>query len=106
MKSLITYINESIGKNEAEKMVKEITQKFKDECKDIHGRPYCPYDITWSYDDESIVIFVEEGDWKHDHRFVDNFMEKLGYKKVDEDIYGDSDDDSYSSTHYFQKIQK
>ena len=51
---------------------------------------------------EMIGIIVEDGDWKHDHLRLNYIMSKNNYIFIKENEIGTSDDDSYSSTHYFK----
>lgn len=100
MKTIIDYITEQENFSDE---VKKITDAFRQECKDIHGRSYCPYEICYDYSHNAFSVFVEDGDWKHDHGYVKNKMNNLGYKFIDTEEWGDSEDDSYSATHYFVK---
>ena len=49
---------------------------------------------------EKIQVYVD-GDWKHDHGYVDYVMKELGCLKVDEQVHFDTGDDWYPSTHTF-----
>lgn len=42
-----------------------------------------------------------DGDWKHDHGYVDYVMQELGCLKVDEWVHYNTGDDWYPSTHTF-----
>lgn len=52
--------------------------------------------------DELVGITIEDGDWKHDHIRLNHIMLKNNYKLIKEEEIGTSDEDSYSSTHYFK----
>lgn len=52
--------------------------------------------------DEIVGITIEDGDWKHDHIRLKHIMLKNNYKLIKEEKIGTSDEDSYSSTHYFK----
>ena len=52
--------------------------------------------------DEIFGITIEDGDWKHDHIRLNHIMLKNNYKLIKEEKIGTSDEDSYSSTHYFK----
>ena len=52
--------------------------------------------------DEIVGITIEDGDWKHDHIRLNYIMLKNNYKLIKEEKIGTSDEDSYSSTHYFK----
>ena len=61
---------------------------------------YYDYDCTsnpWTAE-----IRVTYGDWKHDHLRLNYIMSKNNYIFIKENEIGTSDDDSYSSTHYFK----
>lgn len=52
--------------------------------------------------DEIVGITIEDGDWKHGHIRLNHIMLKNNYKLIKEEKIGTSDEDSYSSTHYFK----
>ena len=52
--------------------------------------------------DEIVGITIEDGAWKHDHIRLNHIMLKNNYKLIKEEKIGTSDEDSYSSTHYFK----
>ena len=87
--------------------VKKIIAEFesRDEwSKQNNRKPYCPYDISQDPNDGVICVFVEDGDWKHDHLYVDYVMGQIGYEKTDEvTTYWDGGSDWCSSEHYFKK---
>lgn len=58
----------------------------------------------WSIYNNSVVIEVEWGDWKHDHLRLDYLMNNRGYKLVEERMTEEDGSDCYSSVHYYQKI--
>lgn len=60
------------------------------------------YDYFILSNDEMIGIIIEDGDWKHDHLRLNYIMSKNNYIFIKENEIGTSDDDSYSSTHYFK----
>ena len=49
---------------------------------------------------EKIQVYVD-GDWKHDHGYVDWVMQELGCLKVDEQVHFDTGEDWYPSTHTY-----
>ena len=53
--------------------------------------------------DNGISIYIEWGDWKHSHMFLDNVMKSLGYNLTDEVITEEDGSDTYSSIHYYSK---
>lgn len=56
-------------------------------------------------DGKYIVAYVEWGDWKHDHIYLDNVMSDLGYILDHEDETETDGSDCYSSIHYYKKIE-
>lgn len=58
----------------------------------------------WGIYDNSVVIEVEWGDWKHGHLRLDYLMNNRGYKLVEERMTEEDGSDCYSSIHYYQKI--
>lgn len=60
------------------------------------------YDYFTLSNNEMIGIIIEYGDWKHDHLRLNYIMSKNNYIFVKENEIDTSDDDSYSSTHYFK----
>ena len=60
------------------------------------------YDYFILSSTEMIGITPEDGDWKHDHLRLNYIMSKNNYIFIKENEIGTSDDDSYSSTHYFK----
>lgn len=60
------------------------------------------YDYFILSNNEMIGIIIEDGDWKHDHLRLNYIMSKNNYIFIKENEIGTSDDDSYSSTHYFK----
>jgi hypothetical protein len=55
-----------------------------------------------------VEIYVDCGDWKHDHLFLQNLMTSNGFqfigKEVDEEDE-DNGDDSFSATHTYLYIE-
>lgn len=60
------------------------------------------YDYFILSNNEMIGIIIENGDWKHDHLRLNYIMSKNNYIFIKENEIDTSDDDSYSSTHYFK----
>ena len=60
------------------------------------------YDYFILSNNGMIGIIIENGDWKHDHLRLNYIMSKNNYIFIKENEIGTSDDDSYSSTHYFK----
>ena len=54
--------------------------------------------------DGSIIVSIEDGDWKHDHMHCEHAMYDYGYTVFKEVLKEENcEDDSYSSDHYFEK---
>lgn len=56
---------------------------------------------TWA--GGKVTVSVEDGDWKHSHRYLDTLMGYLGYEKTDENVTEEDGSDCYSSEHTFRK---
>lgn len=48
-----------------------------------------------------LIEILVEGDWKHDHMYADQILNRLGFTKINEELCEDSDSDSYSSIHRY-----
>ena len=60
------------------------------------------YEYWWT-SDGNLEVEVSDGDWKHDHLFLEHFMRKAGYEQVGERHYGgDTGGDWYSAVHVFK----
>lgn len=53
--------------------------------------------------EEEISIYIEWGDWKHDHLFLRNLMYEKGYIRVRTEVTEENGSDCYSAIHYFKK---
>ena len=51
-----------------------------------------------------ITIYIEWGDWKHDHLFCDHIMNNLGYYLCSETETETDGSDCYSSIHKYKPI--
>ena len=60
----------------------------------------------WDYSDfgNEVQIEISWGDWKHSHRHLDNLMSNLGYIKDDEELTEEDGSDTYSSIHYYKRV--
>ena len=56
--------------------------------------------------DNQLVISIEWGDWKHDHKRVDYLMAKKNYLCVEEEITEEDGSDCYSSNHYYEQLAR
>lgn len=52
-------------------------------------------------DVDYIAVYINMGDWKHEHLRAKLILEKIGLVHVNEQIEEKTDGDSYSATHYF-----
>lgn len=77
-------------------MPKNIEQTIRDLFKK-NGVSY-DYDVT----ETTITIFVEWGDWKHDHHYIDHIMKSNGFEKTGEETTEEDGSDTYSSEHYYR----
>ena len=50
----------------------------------------------------SIQVFVECGDWKHDHLFLDHIMKEAGFEWLGDRLTREDGSDCYSSIHYYK----
>lgn len=48
-----------------------------------------------------VIIYVEWGDWKHDHICLRNIMQQNGFNLVGEDVTEEDGTDAYSATHFY-----
>ena len=60
----------------------------------------CHYDYSIYYG--KVKVYVDSGDWKHDHLFLDYIMYQNGYRLKSEVVTEDNGSDCYSSTHLFE----
>ena len=74
------------------KSAKEVREKFAEE------NMYCE---IYEHENGCISIEIEWGDWKHDHRLLQNVMEQNGFECVDKYITA-SDCDCYDCEYTFQ----
>ena len=53
-----------------------------------------------------VSIYVEWGDWKHDHIFLKNLMMENGFQFLGEETDDEEEngDDSYSATHTYKYL--
>lgn len=56
---------------------------------------YCIYD-------GKVKVYVDWGDWKHDHLFLDYIMKNNGYRLKSEVVTEEDGSDCYSSIHLFE----
>ncbi len=55
-----------------------------------------------------VSIYIDCGDWKHDHIFLKNLMTDNGFQFLGEvtDDEEENGDDSYSATHTYEYLNK
>ena len=60
-----------------------------------------PYDVdVW---DGEVRVYIDWGDWKHEHLRCKYLMSELGYQFVDEEVTEEDGSDTYSSIHTYVK---
>ena len=60
------------------------------------------YEYGWTADG-NLEVDVSNGDWKHDHIFLEYFMRDAGYEQVEVRLYGPpTGGDWYSAVHVFK----
>lgn len=60
------------------------------------------YEYGWTADG-NLEVNVSNGDWKHDHIFLEYFMRNAGYEQVEVRLYGPpTGGDWYSAVHVFK----
>ena len=59
------------------------------------------YEYWWNAEG-NLEVDVPDGDWKHDHLFLEHFMRNAGYEQVEARVYGPpTGGDWYSAVHVF-----
>lgn len=75
-------------------MEKEIQNIFKE------------YLLSYEYDiseDNTVIVHIIWGDWKHDHAYLDYVMRKNGFEPLFEKITEEDGSDCYSADHTYIK---
>lgn len=49
------------------------------------------------HDEESCIVYIDRGDWKHEHRYLMNLLDRAGYDYEQEITDEDDGDDCYSA---------
>ena len=57
-------------------------------------------------DDNALCIYIQFGDWKKDHEYIDYIMGQNCYVKIDEEITREDGSDCYDSIHCYRKKSK
>ena len=84
-------------------MAKTDYNKLREEVKGIFKAFEMCYDYSVSPTDGTIEVEVEDGDWKHDHLYLDRVMNDKGFDLTGTNIREESDGDWYTATHFFKK---
>lgn len=86
-------LKESITSNNTEKIVDKVIQAFKE---------YDMYPEIWPTGKDSFAVFIEWGDWKHDHltakHIISKVLEDIDYS-VETDVTAEDGSDTYSAIH-------
>ena len=60
---------------------------------------YCEY---WQNSELPMVFYITiDGDWKHDHQYIDYLMEGINLHRLGEQDVEENGDDWYKSTHIY-----
>ena len=54
--------------------------------------------------DDSVIISVSWGDWRHSHMFLRTLMGYIGYQQMAEVLTEEDGSDCYSADHYYSKV--
>ena len=57
------------------------------------------------YDDGTIEVGIEWGDWKHDHEYCDELMQENNYELIGEYEIDENGSDCYSSIHQYKLVK-
>ena len=60
---------------------------------------YYEYDI---FTNNVVNVYVDFGDWKHDHAYIDYLMCNNGFELVEEKLTYSDGSDCYSSVHIYK----
>ena len=75
---------------------------YEQDIKRIFKENECYYEYNICANDGTIVVYVEWGDWKHDHAFLNYIMRENHYRCIDEVVTEENGSDTYSATHVFK----
>lgn len=75
---------------------------YKEDIKRIFKENNLHYDWDISPNDGTIEVYIDWGDWKHDHICLKYIMWKNHYRQIDEIVTEEDETDAYSATHYFK----
>ena len=75
---------------------------MKNKIKQIFKENNLSYDWDINAELSCVVsVYVEWGDWKHDHIYLDNIMKQNGFNRICEEVTEEDGSDTYSATHIF-----
>lgn len=74
---------------------------LKERVSEIFAKNKISYYCDYNCNAQQVIITIFDGDWKHDHLFLKNLMDKNGFECIDEYIT-DSDCDCYDCEYTFQ----
>lgn len=75
---------------------------YKEICK--HLKKHGLYHEVCQPNQNEVQIHIIWGDWKHDHALTDYLMREIGWIRTKQIVTEENGDDSYSSIHYYTKI--
>lgn len=75
---------------------------YKQDIQRIFKENQCYYDYDIDFNDGTIEVHIDWGDWKHDHLFLKHIMWKNHYRQTNEVVTEEDGSDAYSATHYFK----
>ena len=90
---VVELVNESIIESENRDLINEVDKLLND-----NNLYYNVLDV-----EDGLIAIEVEGDWKHDHTYLNNFMQEHGFVFNGEDSVENNGTDFYISTHYFKK---
>lgn len=56
----------------------------------------------WVQDNDNVNIVVDWGDWKHDHRFLQNLMRNNGYILLERNVTEEDEGDCFSAEYVYR----
>ena len=68
-------------------------------CLNKHGFGYYEANIERN---GVVAIWIEWGDWSHQHAYLKKVMGSIGYTQIDEVVTEENGSDCYSAIHYFK----
>lgn len=71
-------------------------KSISDEIRNILDNSNIFFEI-WSIDNDNCEVYIDRGDWKHEHRRLMNLLDRAGYDYEKEITDEDDGDDCYSA---------